>query len=152
MFGFNTQGGISLRKNIGLLIDDLNTEYTSAAVKGAELGARAIDANMYIFPGMYLDNTQFFDKHLQYEYQYNTLFQFANDNHLDILYIMMGMIGCRINLEARRKFLAQFLGIPVVILYTDMPGYPSIIFDNQGAFMHGIRHLIVDHGAKKSVL
>lgn len=138
-----------MRKNIGLLIDDLNTEYTSAAVKGAEFGARAIDANMYIFPGMYLDNTQFFDSHLQYEYQYNTLFQFANDNHLDILYVMMGMIGCRVNLEVRRKFLAQFLGIPVVILYTDMPGYPSIIFDNQGAFMHGIRHLIVDHGAKK---
>ena len=41
-----------MRKNIGLLIDDLNSDYTSPAVKGAELGARAIDANMYIFPGM----------------------------------------------------------------------------------------------------
>ena len=137
-----------MRKNIGLLINDLNTPFTSEAVKGAELGARAIDANMYIFPGMYLDNTLISDDHLQYEYQYNTLFQFANDNHLDILYIMMGLIGCRIDLDARRRFLAQFLGIPVVILYTDMPGYPSMIFDNQGAFMQGIRHLIVDHGAK----
>ena len=42
-----------MRKNIGLLINDLNTPFTSEAVKGAELGARAIDANMYIFPGMY---------------------------------------------------------------------------------------------------
>lgn len=140
--------GIFFAKNIGLLINDLNTPFTSEAVKGAELGARAIDANMYIFPGMYLDNTLISDDHLQYEYQYNTLFQFANDNHLDILYIMMGLIGCRIDLDARRRFLAQFLGIPVVILYTDMPGYPSMIFDNQGAFMQGIRHLIVDHGAK----
>lgn len=107
-----------MRKNIGLLINDLNTPFTSEAVKGAELGARAIDANMYIFPGMYLDNTLISDDHLQYEYQYNTLFQFANDNHLDILYIMMGLIGCRIDLDARRRFLAQFLGIPVVILYT----------------------------------
>ena len=116
-----------MRKNIGLLINDLNTPFTSEAVKGAELGARVIDANMYIFPGMYLDNTLISDDHLQYEYQYNTLFQFANDNHLDILYIMMGLIGCRIDLDARRRFLAQFLGIPVVILYTDMPGYPSMI-------------------------
>lgn len=46
------QGGIFLRKNIGLLINDLNTPFTSEAVKGAELGARAMDANMYIFPGM----------------------------------------------------------------------------------------------------
>ena len=65
-----------MRKNIGLLINDLNTPFTSEAVKGAELGARAIDANMYIFPGMYLDNTLISDDHLQYEYQYNTLFQF----------------------------------------------------------------------------
>lgn len=62
---------------------------------------------------------------------------------------MMGLIGCRIDLDARRRFLAQFLGIPVVILYTDMPGYPSMIFDNQGAFMQGIRHLIVDHGCEE---
>ncbi len=59
-----------MRKNIGLLINDLNTPFTSEAVKGAELGARAIDANMYIFPGMYLDNTLISDDHLQYEYQY----------------------------------------------------------------------------------
>lgn len=71
------KGEFSLRKNIGLLINDLNTPFTSEAVKGAELGARAIDANMYIFPGMYLDNTLISDDHLQYEYQYNTLFQFA---------------------------------------------------------------------------
>ena len=52
-----------MRKNIGLLINDLNTPFTSEAVKGAELGARVIDANMYIFPGMYLDNTLISDDH-----------------------------------------------------------------------------------------
>lgn len=136
-----------MRRNIGLLIDDLSTAFTADAVKGAELGAVAIDANMYIFPGMYLGDTKISDEHLPYEYQYNTLFQFANDRNLDILYIMMGMIGCRITAEERRNFLAQYLGIPVVILYMDIPGYPSIVFDNHGAFMQGIRHLIVDHGA-----
>ena len=138
-----------MRKKIGLLIDELNTPFTSEAVKGAELGAMAVDADMYIFPGMYLDDTKISDDHLLYEYQYNTLFQFANDNHLDILYIMMGLIGCRVDLEHRQKFLSQYLNIPVVILYTEMPGYPSMIFDNQSSFMTGIRHLIVDHGAKK---
>lgn len=138
-----------MRKKIGLLIDELNTPFTSEAIKGAELGAMAVDADMYIFPGMYLDDTKISDDHHLYEYQYNTLFQFANDNHLDILYIMMGLIGCRVDLERRQKFLSQYLNIPVVILYTEMPGYPSMIFDNQSSFMKGIRHLIVDHGAKK---
>lgn len=138
-----------MRKKIGLLIDKLNTPFTPEAVKGAELGAMAVDADMYIFPGMCLDDTKISDDHLLYEYQYNTLFQFANDKHLDILYIMMGLIGCRVDLERRQKFLSQYLNIPVVILYTEMPGYPSMIFDNQSSFMKGIRHLIVDHGAKK---
>lgn len=138
-----------MRKKIGLLIDELNTPFTSEAIKGAELGAMAVDVDMYIFPGMYLDDTKISDDHHLYEYQYNTLFQFANDNHLDILYIMMGLIGCRVDLERRQKFLSQYLNIPVVILYTEMPGYPSMIFDNQSSFMKGIRHLIVDHGAKK---
>lgn len=138
-----------MRRNVGLLINDLNQPFTSEAVKGAELGAKAMDVNMYIFPGMYLDDTKISDDHLQYEYQYNILFQFANNNHLDVLYIMMGMIGCRVDLDARRRFLSQFLSIPVVILYTEMSGYPSMIFDNQSSFMEGIRHLIVDHGARK---
>lgn len=135
------------RLNIGLFIDDIDAVFTSEAVKGAELGAIAIDANLYIFPGMYLDGTAISDDHIQYEYQYNTLFQFASQKHLDVLYVMMGMIGSRVSTEERVAFLEQYLGIPVVTLYTKMDGYASIVFDNQIAFMQGIRHLIEEHDA-----
>ncbi len=135
------------RLNIGLFIDDIDAVFTSEAVKGAELGAIAIDANLYIFPGMYLDGTDISDDHIQYEYQYNTLFQFASQKHLDVLYVMMGMIGSRVTEKERIAFLEQYLGIPVVTLYTKMDGYASIVFDNQIAFMKGIRHLIEDHNA-----
>ena len=138
-----------MRRNIGLLIDDVNAVFTKEAVKGAELGAIAADVNMYIFPGMFLDHDTVSNDHMQYEYQYECIFQFANDKKLDILYIMMGMIGSRVEEEQRYEFLKQFAGIPVVMMYTDMEGYPSIIFDNQIAFMDGIRHLIVDKGCRK---
>lgn len=137
-----------MRRNIGLLIDDMDAVFTKEAVKGAELGAIAIDANMYIFPGMYLDDLSISTDHMPYEYQYNTLFQFANNKQLDILYIMMGMIGGRVSDEQQRLFLEQFLGIPVVTLYTNSLGYNSMIFDNQIAFKQGIRHIIEDHNAK----
>ncbi|MGN0153415.1 MAG: diguanylate cyclase domain-containing protein [Lachnospiraceae bacterium] len=137
------------RLNIGLFVDDIDAVFTKEAVKGAELGAIAIDANMYIFPGMYLDGTDISDHHVRYEYQYNTLFQFVSEKHIDVLYVMMGMIGCRVGEAQRTAFLEQFLGIPIVTLYTKMDGYASIIFDNQIAFMQGIRHLIVDHGVRK---
>ncbi|MCM1157962.1 MAG: GGDEF domain-containing protein [Bacteroidales bacterium] len=137
------------RLNIGLFIDDIDAVFTSEAVKGAELGAIAIDANIYIFPGMYLDGADISDDHVRYEYQYNTLFQFASEKHLDVLYVMMGMIGCRVSTEEQLAFLRQYLNIPIVTLYTKMEGYQSIIFDNQIAFMQGIRHLIVDHHVTK---
>lgn len=97
------------RLNIGLFIDDIDAVFTSEAVKGAELGAIAIDANLYIFPGMYLDGTDISKDHIKYEYQYNTLFQFASEKHLDVLYVMMGMIGSRVTSEERIAFLEQYL-------------------------------------------
>lgn len=90
-------------------IDDIDAVFTSEAVKGAELGAIAIDANLYIFPGMYLDGTDISKEHIKYEYQYNTLFQFASEKHLDVLYVMMGMIGSRVTSEERIAFLEQYL-------------------------------------------
>lgn len=136
------------RLNIGLFVDDIDAVFTKEAVKGAELGAIAIDANLFIFPGMYLDSADISEDHIRYEYQYNTLFQFASQKHLDVLYVMMGMIGSRVTKEERVAFLEQYLGIPVVTLYTKMDCYASSVFDNQIAFMQGIRHLIVDHNAR----
>ena len=140
---------VSKRLNIGLFIDDIDAVFTSEAVKGAELGAIAADVNLFIFPGMYLDTADISDDHTKYEYQFNTLFQYVSEKHIDVLYIMMGMIGCRISEQERYKFLEQYTGIPVVILYTRMDGYQSLVFDNKGAFMQGIRHLIRDHHASR---
>jgi diguanylate cyclase (GGDEF)-like protein len=140
---------LNKRLNIGLFIDDIDAVFTSEAVKGAELGAIAIDANMYIFPGMYLDGSDISEEHSHYEYQYNTLFQFVSEKHIDVLYVMMGMIGCRVSEEERITFLKRYLGIPIVTLYTRIEGYQSIIFDNQTAFTKEITHLIQDHGCRK---
>lgn len=134
------------RLNIGLFVDSLDAVFTSEACKGAQLGAIAIDANMYIFPGGYLDAIDLSKDHLKYEYQYNTIFQFVTENQIDVLYIMMGMIGGRTELEDRIAFLERYIGIPVVLLYTRMDGYPSVIFDNRVGFKKAIQHLVVDKG------
>lgn len=133
------------RLNIGLLVDDVDAVFTNEACKGAVLGAETIDANLYIFPGGYLDPEDISDEHYKYEYQYNTIFSFAKQGNLDILYIMMGMIGGRVQIEQRVSFMEQFLQMPVVALYTKMEGCQSVIFDNKIGFETAIRHLIADH-------
>lgn len=137
------------RLNIGLLIDDIDAVFTNEACKGAVLAAKAIDANMFIFPGGYLDHEDISEEHLKYEYQYNTLFDFACNKHLDVLYIMMGMIAGRVSDNDKIAFLEKFIGIPVVALYTKMDGYTSAIYDNRIGFSNAIRHLITEHNAKK---
>lgn len=137
------------RLTIGLFIDDIDASFTKEAVKGAELGAIAIDANMYIFPGMCLDEANMSNNRAYYEYQYNTLFQFVSEKNIDVLYVTMGMIGCRVSLEERTAFLEKYLGIPIVTLYTRIDGYQSIVFDNYAAFKKGIHHIIEDHDARK---
>lgn len=137
------------RLNIGLFIDSLDAVFTTEACKGAQLGAIDMDANMYVYPGGYLDSDDISSDHLRYEYQYNTIFQFVTKNQIDVLYIMMGMIAGRIDLQERIAFLEQYLDIPVVQLYTRMDGYPSVIFDNRVGFKEAIRHLVLEHAVTK---
>ncbi len=133
------------RLNIGLLVDDVDAVFTTETCKGAVLGAEAIDANLFIFQGGYLDSADISVEHYKYEYQYNTIFSYANLKSLDLLYVTLGMIGSRVSVEVRRRFLEQYHNIPVVALYTRMDGFQSVIFDNKIGFEQAIRHLIVDH-------
>ena len=137
------------RLNIGLLVDDIDAVFTSPAVQGAELGAKAIDANLFIIPGRYLDNADEFQKDKRYGYQYNTLFEYVKNSDIDVLYVMMGMIGARVTEDVRIDFLKGFGDIPIVTMYTRTKGYQSIIFDNKCAFIQGITHIIRDHHARK---
>ena len=137
------------RLNIGLLVDDVDAVFTSPAVQGAELGAKAIDANLFIVPGRYLDNADEFQKDKKYGYQYNTLFEYVKNSNIDVLYVMMGMIGARVTEDVKIRFLEGFGDIPIVTMYTRTKGYPSIIFDNKCAFVQGITHIIKDHHARK---
>lgn len=137
------------RLNIGLFIDELENNFTLKACQGAELGAQAIDANLYLFPGKYLDSAETTDEKLRHEYQYNTVFEYANEKNLDLLFVMMGTIGCRTDFEKQKLFLDRFSRIPVVTLFTKLDGYASVTFNNRIGFEQEIRHLIDNHGIKK---
>lgn len=136
------------RLNIGLFIDELDNNFTMKACQGAELGAQAIDANLYLFPGKYLDSAEVTDEKLRYEYQYNTVFEYANEKNLDLLFVMMGTIGCRTDFDKQKAFLDRFSRIPIATLFTKLDGYASVTFNNRIGFEQEIRHLIEHHGIK----
>ena len=87
------------RLNIGFIIDDIDNYFSNQAARGAEQAAKALDANLYIFPGHYIGKTdsKYADK--KFEYQYNTIFKLPTERNVDIIYILMGTICSRADMQ-----------------------------------------------------
>ena len=137
------------RIKVGMLVDDIDSYFAQQACKGAELGAISIDANLYIFPMRYLDSKDFLDDHRRFEYQYNMIYRFITDKNIDILYILMGNIGCRTEYDKQMEFLNSLPDIPIVTLYTSYDGYPSVTFNNRTGMEAAVQHMIDEHHATK---
>ncbi|MBO4243286.1 MAG: GGDEF domain-containing protein, partial [Clostridiales bacterium] len=114
------------RLNIGFLIDDLDNYFSSQACKGAELACKAMDANLFIFPGHYLGDTDSKYEGMEYEYQYNSIFRLESIRKVDILYVLMGTIGSRAPFEVQKAFMDQLPDVPKVTLFASVEGYPSV--------------------------
>ena len=116
---------MSKRLNIGFLVDDLNNYFTNQACKGAQLAAKALDANLFIYPGHYIGKPDGRSEDIEFEYQYNSVFSLPNENNVDILYILLGTIGSRAEIELQKEFLDKLPDIPKVTLFAEVEGYPS---------------------------
>ena len=137
------------RLNIGLLIDDFDHNFSTQACKGAELAAKALDANLFIFPGHYIGkpDSRYSDK--EFEYQYNTLFDLPSTRNVDIIYVVLGTICSRADMEMQKEFIESFPKVPVVCLFSNYEKLPSVTFDNKKGLENAIEHLIEKHGARE---
>ena len=137
------------RINIGLIIDDIDNYFSNQAAKGAEQAAKALDANLFIFPGHYIGKTdaKYADK--KYEYQYNTIFNLPTERNVDIIYILQGTICSRADMEVQKQFLETLPNVPIICLFSSVDGYHSVTFDNVSGLKNAISHLIEDHDARE---
>ena len=137
------------RLNIGLLIDDFDHNFSSQACKGAELAAKALDANLFIFPGHYIGkpDSRYSDK--EFEYQYNTLFDLPSARNVDIIYVVLGTICSRADMEMQKEFIESFPDVPIVCLFSNYENLPSVTFDNNSGLENAVDHLIEKHGARE---
>lgn len=137
------------RMNVGLMISHLEDDFASAVCRGAIIAAKEIDANLFIFPGRYIDGVYADKKRTEYEYQYNTLFSYAFPEDIDVLLVLAGTIGNSLSAERKKDFLAQFKGIPVITIASEVDGYASVCFDNKSGIRECIEHLVNDHNCRK---
>ncbi len=137
------------RLNIGLLISHLEDDFASAVCRGAIIGAKEIDANLFVIPGRYIDGQYADKKRTEYEYQYNTLFSYAFPEDIDVLLVLIGTIGNSLSEERKLEFLKKFDGIPLITLACEIDGYPSVCFDNKSGLKDCIEHIITEHNRRR---
>lgn len=133
------------RLNIGLMISNLENDFDATVCRGAILGAKEIDANLFIMPGRYIEGVYADKKRTEYEYQYNTLFSYAFPESIDVILILIGTIGNSLSDERKKEFLKKFGDIPVITIACEVEGCPSVCFDNKSGLRECIEHIIVEH-------
>ncbi|MGN0395298.1 MAG: GGDEF domain-containing protein [Coprococcus sp.] len=136
------------RLNIGLLVDDLEIGFSKSIAHGAELAARELDANLFMFPGKYLKPDYLDKKMTMYNYQFNTIFPYASVTNMDIIFVLLGSIASTRTKAEQLTFLHSLGDGPIVTLCCEIDDYPAVCFDNTSGFSNAIEHLIVEHGAK----
>lgn len=137
------------RLNIGLMISHLEDDFANAVCRGAIIGAKEIDANLFIFPGRYIEAVYADKKRTEYEYQYNTLFSYAFPDDIDVILVLAGTICNAISYERKKEFLKNLGDIPIVTIACEIDGYSSVSFDNKSGIHECIGHLVSDHKCTK---
>lgn len=137
------------RKNIALFVAMIENEFSYAVCEGALMGAKEIDANLFILPAGIID-ARYDDTDANcYRYQYNTLFSCVDSQSIDAIIIEYGTITSFLDAKRKKEFLEQMGDIPVILLAGEEEGYSSILVDNKAGLNQAICHLIDCHHCTK---
>ena len=137
------------RKNVAMLVSEFENSFTRALCVGALEGAEDSDVNIFFFPGKYFDPPYYDKERTRFDYQFNTLFEYATKTKFDAYLVELGTIATNVDDEYKKSFLKTLEGTPVILLASQMEGYPSVHFNNKTGLEAGIRHLIEDHGCRR---
>ena len=138
------------RFNIGLVVGNIEDDFSNSICKGAMQAAEDLDMNLFILPAKYLvsSNQQDEDPRLRYEYQYNVLISYARLHSLDAVLILLSSIAIKTTHEKALEVLAQFDDIPIILLASEEPGYPSIMFNNETGLKTGVEAILAKGATK----
>ncbi len=142
---------------IGILIGNATSPHTMDLMKGVYHAARDYNTNVLYFLGMH--SSYFYadlfgeDSESDYDYQFNTIYDYAWLGKVDALIISYGSLCIFLDNSNKRMFLDRFKGIEHVLLEEredgERPSY--IITDNYSGMYDCVEHLVVEHGYRKII-
>lgn len=137
------------KTTIGLLVSGIVDEFTETVTRGVMHAAKKADVNLVVLPCKYLDRDLSQEDEIRYEYQYNTIFDYAKSDKLDGLVIMADCIGCHTTRERMREALSLFEGMQSVLLASKMEGFVGVTYDNFSGIQEGLEYLIRNRNCRR---
>lgn len=140
---------------IGIMIGNVYTNHPQEVLRGIYAAAKEYPVMLELFPGtqsqgFYKEVTGISESN-EFEYQFNTIYDFALFGDLDALIISYGTLCIFLGDREKEGFLQKYGGIPHVVLEEPVGGENSayIISDNYAGVVQLMEHLIAVHGYRK---
>ena len=140
---------------IGIMIGNVYANHPQELLRGIYAAAKEYPVTLELFPGtqsssFYKELTGIADSN-DFEYQFNTIYDFALFGDLDALIISYGTLCIFLGDKEKERFFQKYGKIPYVVLEerveSDKTSY--IISDNYQGVVQVMEHLITVHGYKK---
>lgn len=141
--------GSKKKFTVGVLVSGIMDEFSQCVCRGVAQEAKKADVNIVVFPGKYWERDLSDNRELRYEYQYSTIFSYAQKSTVDALIIAEGSISCFATKEGMDQLIQRYKGIPCVLLASRREGYIDVSFDNYQGIKDGLEYLIAHRKCKK---
>lgn len=147
---------VKKRYTIGVLVGGIHANFPKELISGISAAADELDVNVNFFLGTQTEG--FFQDILleelpgnTYDYQFNTIHDYALLGGLDGLIVRFGMFGVNLESMDAASLARRFHPVPIVYIseQIDMPGCCSLISDNYGGICSVMEHLINEHHCER---
>ncbi len=144
------------RYTIGVMVGGMHGTFPKQIISGAIAAGVEFDVNICLFLGTqtkgYFQDI-LLDEYKQdtYDYQFNTVYDYALISGLDGLIISYGTLARYMGDITLEEFAGKFSHIPTIFMtaLTDLPGYHSLISDNYQGISVIVEHLITKHHCER---
>jgi diguanylate cyclase (GGDEF)-like protein len=140
---------------VGVLIGNVHSPHTVEVLQGMSEAAKEAEADVIFLMGTHSSHLLAVvmgrTSEVDYDYQFNTIYDYAQIAQLDALVIAYGSLCIFLEDRNRENFLAHFSGIPYILMEEKSDDAEYIIADNYGGMTQMAEHLMRDHGYTKFV-
>lgn len=131
------------RLTIGVMIDDVDSEYQLTIWASIEEVAKVYDVNVICFIGGEIEPPY------KFRSNHSTIFQLISPQSVDGLIVVSSVLSTHIGNKKFREYCRRFEPIPMVSFGIELEGISSVVIDNRYGFISVMKHLIEYHGYRK---